>query len=204
MVGGEYKSFGQLDRRVVKATNFTGSLTAAQLTALLYSSKLFINPAVSGTGINTKNFLALSHRLPLIITEKGARGLGFLPGGTAGSGITVCTRAAKMAQAITMLHSQANIWKFKQQQMSEAFHHTCTGIRKPSEPMERLVKAACQAAPTRANRAAQRCQRPIEPPNGLQPGTIMICNLPKFKGPCTKVRFPARVVPRRVVHGAQR
>ncbi|KAI9142435.1 hypothetical protein BKA69DRAFT_283057 [Paraphysoderma sedebokerense] len=54
---------------------FVGHLTEEGVKSILKTSIMFVNPMITGTGVSTKNVLALQSGVPLITTSFGIRGL---------------------------------------------------------------------------------------------------------------------------------
>jgi glycosyltransferase involved in cell wall biosynthesis len=79
-----------------------GRLDDAELEATLSRARVFVAPILHGTGLNTKNLLALRHGLPLVTTAKGLAGLA-RAGGEAAFARVVTARDAEDAIA-TLAH----------------------------------------------------------------------------------------------------
>jgi glycosyltransferase involved in cell wall biosynthesis len=77
------------------------------LRPLLDRSRVFVSPVLFGTGIKTKNVLALCHGVPLVTTTCGAEGMD-LP---AGDAALVADDPAAFAQAVIAAHEDEALWR---------------------------------------------------------------------------------------------
>jgi glycosyltransferase involved in cell wall biosynthesis len=76
------------------------------LEPILESNKIFVSPILFGTGIQTKNLLAMAHGLPLITTPCGAEGLHLNHNQQA----FVTENPGEFAEHIIALYSQESKW----------------------------------------------------------------------------------------------
>ncbi len=70
-------------------------------------SRVFVSPIRFGTGVNTKNLLALAHGLPLVTTTVGAEGLRLVNGEEA----LVADAPSPFARAVIDLYTNPSLWK---------------------------------------------------------------------------------------------
>ncbi len=69
--------------------------------------RVFVSPIRFGTGIKTKNLLALAHGLPLVTTTVGAEGLNLLDAKNA----LIADLPRDFARAILRAHTDSSLWK---------------------------------------------------------------------------------------------
>jgi GT2 family glycosyltransferase/glycosyltransferase involved in cell wall biosynthesis/SAM-dependent methyltransferase len=78
----------------------------ADLAPLLAARRIFVAPIRFGTGINTKNVMALAHGLPVITTSIGAEGMQLIHS----SHGLVADSPKEFASAILRLHREESLW----------------------------------------------------------------------------------------------
>jgi O-antigen biosynthesis protein len=69
--------------------------------------RVFISPIRFGTGIKTKNVIALAHGLPLVTTTAGAEGMNLRDGETA----LIADNPADIARAVVCAYADEDLWK---------------------------------------------------------------------------------------------
>ena len=117
-----------------------GTLTDEQLDQKLQELKAFVAPVLNGTGIATKNVLAMAHGIPLVTTSNGLNGLGLAPNQHA---VLVADDPAVFAQHLLRLQTSKALFDATS---SAALEHTrkylsaerqraalCTAIGCPTE-----------------------------------------------------------------------
>jgi glycosyltransferase involved in cell wall biosynthesis len=77
------------------------------LTACANQHRIFLSPIRFGTGIKTKNVMALSHGLPLVTTTIGAEGLGL----EHEKHVLIADGTREFAAAAEQLYRDANLWE---------------------------------------------------------------------------------------------
>ncbi len=79
----------------------------ADLLPLFSQHRVFVAPIRFGTGIKTKNLLALSHAIPLVTTTVGAEGMNLTPGGHA----MIADTPEGIADAVTRCYTDETLWR---------------------------------------------------------------------------------------------
>ena len=95
-----------------------GTLTDEQLVQRLQEHRVFVAPVFNGTGIATKNVLAMAHGIPLVTTAVGLNGLGLQPGQRA---VLATDEPAIFAQDVLEVQTSATLFEATRQ---AALRHT--------------------------------------------------------------------------------
>jgi glycosyltransferase involved in cell wall biosynthesis len=83
---------------------------------LLSSLRVSIAPIVGGTGINTKNVLAMRNGVPLVTTPAGAEGLQLdTSAADVGTGVLVADSAESFAVTVASVYNNKTLWKILHQ-----------------------------------------------------------------------------------------
>ncbi len=94
----------------VKFVGFVSDIESA-----LNRARVFVSPIIAGTGINTKNVLALENGVPLITTRIGARALHLTDSvclsAADGCGARIVDSAQHFADAISDLYHSETLWR---------------------------------------------------------------------------------------------
>jgi len=77
------------------------------LEILLSKYRVFVSPLRIGTGIKTKNVIAMSHGLPLITTAVGAEGMDLCDGENA----IIAETKEQFIEAASRLYSDRGLWE---------------------------------------------------------------------------------------------
>lgn len=82
---------------------------APDLLPFLNAARVFVSPIRDGTGVNTKNVLALTHGVPLVTTPTGAMGM-FPEEAAAAGALAIADGPRAFAEAVLRLYADLGAW----------------------------------------------------------------------------------------------